>query len=153
MDTLPDSEVKEIWKRIKQYIDPNQIKAETRAEFVKELRRSMNAAGDKEGESGSMETLVKKGFAERASTVPGLMESLPGFVPKKVVKVKKRIVALPLNIRRISGDRYAIKTTTRGTKRHKRKNIKIISGTWRGRKAVWVYNIRIKRLVTWGLVK
>lgn len=151
MDTLPDSEIKEIWKRIKQYIDPNQIKAETREQFVKELRSSMNAAGEPSDKSGSMKTLVKKGFAERASAIPGLMQSLPGFAPKKPVKVIEPIPGLPSNIRPISGERYAIKTTTKGTKRQKITNVKIISGKWKGRKAFWIYNTRIKKLVTWGL--
>jgi len=153
MDTLPDSEVRGIWKRIKQYIDPNQIKAETREQFVSQLKRSMNAAGEPSDNSGSMKTLVKKGFAERASIVPGLMQSLPGFTAKKAVKTVRAITGLPSSIRLISGDRYAIKTTTKGIKRQKIKNVRIVSGKWRGRKAFWVYNTRIKRFVTWGVVK
>ncbi len=155
MDYLPDSEIKDIWGRIKKYIDPSQIKSNTREGFVKELTDLMESAGAAEGKQGSLDTLIKHGFPDRVSTIPDITQKLPGFAAAAKQAVMQppgipKMAELPPKLSVASNNRFRIETG-RGTRYYSQKNIRLSYSLWKDKAAFWVYNTRTKKRVSWGL--
>lgn len=151
MDSLADKEVSSIWQRVKRYIDVSEIEAQDTEGLAREIERKMNAAGEVSKKPGSMKTLVKKGFPQRAARVENIRDAIKGFqpAPPKPKPPKKR-PKLPAKVKRRKGRKLAVKTKTR-TRVYAAKFVKITRGRWRNKRAYWVYHTKKKKFLTWGL--
>lgn len=156
MDSLSDREVESIWERSKKYINVSRIRASDLQGLAQEIEREMQTAREAPDKAGSMQTLVKKGFPKRAAELFEVRKLIKGAKTpiEKVLKPRKRkkVKVLPAKITKRPKGKLAIKTR-KGIRIHAAKNIKITRGRWRGRNAYWVFNLRQKKLVTWGTKK
>lgn len=157
MDTLADNEVKSIWKRVKRYINPENIKARTREELAREIEKQMTLAG-KSGKQGSMDSLVKNGFADRISRFEEVREEFEQPVTPEGEKLKTRAVKRakresPNSQRlRYNSKRVTIQTS-KGFRSYKPENVKVTISTYRGRSAYYVSNVRTGKRISRGFVE
>lgn len=157
MDTMSDQEAKDIWNRVKRYINPENLKTGSREELAREIEKQMQFAG-KSGKSGSMDTLVRNGFADRISQVDDVKNRYvePVTTEGKELKAREFKKEKPLspNAKKVkfTNKRVVIKTAKR-TRVFKPENIRVTRGTYGGRSAFYVFNTRTKKRVSWGFVE
>jgi len=159
MDSLSDSEVKGIWDRVKRYINPENLKANSREELAREISQQMQLAGGS-GKQGSMDGLLRNGFAERISRFDDVQESYveavtpegKKFVAEQRLKRPERKVSPDKNKVRYNNKRTTVRTG-KGFKSFKPENIKVTNSTWKGKSAFYVTNVRTGKRVSWGLIK
>jgi len=156
LDSISDKEIGEIWKRTKRKISTSKIKGKTRQEVIDNLKSELNNIPD-ENKSGSPETLIKKGFAERIADQSFFQKEFVSVVKieevKPVIKPKivpKRFIAASF-VRKPTAKRVSIRSKGR-FRSFKRNNIKFTEFTFKGKSALNVYNIRTKKRLTWGLI-
>ena len=158
MDTMSDREAKEIWQRVKRYINPENIKAGSREELAKEIDKQMTLSG-KSGKAGSMDSLVRNGFGDRISRVDGVKDAYvePATIGGKKLQVKavrKEAKKQSPNEKKLRyrGTRVSVKSKGR-FRSFKSKNVRVTRGTWGGRSAFYTYNVRTKKRISWGFVE
>jgi len=157
MDTMSDREAKEIWQRVKRYINPENIKAGTREELAKEIDKQMTLAGSS-GKAGSMDSLVRNGFGDKISRVDEVKDAYvtPATIEGKKLQVKaiKKEVRVSPNINKVRYNKKRISVKSKGRFRSfKTENIRVTRGTWGGRSAFYIYNVRTKKRISWGFVE
>jgi hypothetical protein len=159
MDTLEANEIESIWERVKKHISTDRIKGKTQEEVLKNIEDLMNATSTRTTR-GSMKDLLRKGFIGRlkqGETLSGSQQTeLRSYVtmPERIIfKEKiKEIEDLP----KIKGTRSPKKVairTGRGTRTFSRENIRVCYSEFKGKPSYYVYNTRMKKRVTWGVVK
>jgi len=157
VDTISDNEAKDIWNRVKRYINPENLKTGSREELAREIEKQMSFAG-KSGKAGSMDTLVRNGFADRISEVEDVKNRYVEPVTPEGRKVQarefKKEKPVSPNAKKVkfTDKRVVIKTAKR-TRVFKPKNIRVTLGTYGGRSAFYVSNTRTKKRVSWGFVE
>jgi len=114
----------------------------------------MRKARDSEN-SGSIQTLLDKGFAERAAENPTIFSEITQDYEKiKIGKPTQKVVHYPTSFLReketVRGARLPIKIRGK-TRLFKPSNITYINYNWRGKPAFYVYNNKTKRRLTWGI--
>jgi len=156
-----DREVEEIWQRVKRYINPENIKAKSREDLASEIKKQMTLAGSSKNQ-GSMDQLVKNGFAERFSRlddvkdtilVPTTPEARKDFFARKEATPKFVETDLPSsNIKLRKGNKISVKTG-KGIRVFSRNTTNISRGTYGGKSAYYVYNTKLKKRISWGFIK
>jgi len=159
MDTLDDKEIKSIWRRVKKYINPENIKANTREELAREIERQMTFAGSTQ-KQGSMDVLVRKGFADRITLIEDVQGSyIEAATPegrelqerRRRTRVKE--IESPDKAKiRFTKKRVVVKSKGR-FKSFKPENVSISAGSFRGKAAYYVTNKRTGKRLTWGIIK
>lgn len=157
MDTVSDHEVEGIWKRVKHYIAPSQIQGQTPEEARLDLERQLQGVNSEVlGKSGNMQRLLSQGFVERALEVPSIRQELVSGVKPTVVARKElpsaKIPSIPGFTQR-AGGRVAFKTSTGRMRVFKSSSLKTTSGSFKGRKAVFVSSFKTGKRITWRLLK
>lgn len=165
MDGLSDAEVLAIWDRINKYIDTQDLKGKKQSEIISALNSRIGAI-DAEGKQGGPGNLVKSGFSDRALETDRVKRELQP-APDAVVVQKKLVVAVPKPRKfvltanknvpvgapvRFSRTKAIVRVRGR-TRNYAKKSVRVTVGSWRGKKAYWVYSSREKRLKTWGVIK
>ena len=155
---MSDREAKEIWQRVKRYINPENIKAGSREELAKEIDRQMTLSG-KSRNSGSMDSLVRNGFGDRVSRLDDVKDSYvePATIEGKKLQVKaikkeSKRQSPNKNKLKYKGNKVSVKSKGR-FRSFKTENIRVTRGTWGGRSAFYTYNIRTKKRISWGFVE
>lgn len=151
MDKLDDKEIEGIWKRVKKYVSTKRIKGKNQEEVLKNLESLMNNTYTS-STRGSMRDLIQKGFLGRLPKVSTIQSELIDYTlvePKEAIEFKEEI-KLPKVIGTTNPEKIAIKTG-KGTRTYLRSNIRISYSTFKGRPSYYVYNMRTKERVTWGV--
>lgn len=161
MDTLADNEVKSIWQRVKRYINPENIKAGSREELEKEIEKQMKMAGSS-NKQGDMDLLIKRGFPKRLSKTEEVQivyteprtEAGKKFQKEKLEKAKLDKPQVPdMNrVRQRKGNKIGIKVKGR-FRAYSENTIRITKGSYKGKASYYIYNIYLKKRLTWGLIK
>jgi hypothetical protein len=130
MVLMPNYNIEAIWKRLRRKIDLSKVKGATpkqwKKDFIKQLK-SLN------GRTKNLDKIGKKGFfykANKKNLFPKQSVYLPRYDGKTAVLDKK-------------GKTRLIKT----------ENIKITESTYKGQKAVYIFNKRTKKRATMSLLK
>lgn len=159
MDTLDDAELESIWRRIKRYIPTSRISGKTQQEVLQQIDQYMRDAGDEEGKQGSMDSLIKNGFATENAfgRTKEFQSSLDKWItaeqPSRTEQVEApqapTLFGLPkVNI--FSSGRASI-ATRRGKRVYAQKNLRVSYSTFKGKQSYYIYNIRTKKRITWGV--
>ena len=151
MDTLDNNEIKSIWKRVKRYINPEQIKANTREELVKEIEKQMRLSGSSR-KQGSMDLLVRKGFADRVTKVEPILDEISETQEVKALQSLKKENLPSKKVRFTKTKRVSIKKGKK-FRTYLSKNIKITRSSYAGRSAYFVFNTRTKKRISWGFIE
>jgi hypothetical protein len=159
MDSIEPAEIESIWERVKKHISTNRIKGDTQEEVLKNIEDLMNATSTRTTR-GSMKDLLSKGFIGRLKQGETLTSShqteLRSYVSTPAIIGGG---ATPIDITdlpKIKGTRSPKKiaiTTGSGTRTYSRANIRVTYSEFKGNPSYYVYNTRIKKRVTWGVVK
>lgn len=157
MDTLDDKEVTSIWRRVKRYIPTSRIKGRNQREVLQNIEQYMRDAGEAEGESGSMNTLLKNGFAteEGFGRTKEFQSHLDEWLTQPVQVETKlpeapEIASVP-KLQIFSSGRATV-TTRRGKRVYSQKNLRVSFAEFRGRKSYYIFNTRTKKRITWGVL-
>lgn len=153
MDSLTSQEIKGIWDRTKRYLNVSSLKSDDVEELAREIERQLQSTPEIK-KQGSIQTLLDKGFAQRAARTGTVQQDIPAFqpIPAKKPKAKKPRKRLPPTAKRAPGGRIKIKTRKR-TRTYVAKNVSFTYGKWRNKNAFWAYNTKRKRFITWGILK
>ena len=160
MDKLDDKDLEGIWRRVKQYIAVDRISGKNRKEVLESIEEHLNGArGAGKDPRGSINTLLKKGFATESAfgrtrtfqdnldkwitAEPEEFEPTEFISKPKVSDIKK--------VKFFESGRASI-STRRGKRIYAKKNLSITFSEFRGKKSYYISNTRTKKRITWGLV-
>lgn len=164
MDNLTDTQIQSIYERLTKYIDVADLKGKRRSDIVEALNSRIGAIKAKD-KQGAPNNLIRAGFSDRVlevSTIKQELQPAPDVVvvQEKIVAPKrlpKQVITVNKSVSRetpIKFSRQKVRVRVRGkTRNYAKKNVKITVGTWKGKRAYWVYSIREKQLKTWGVAK
>jgi len=161
MDSVPDKEIESIWNRVKQYVDPSQLKSKDADALASELDSLLEQSGKKKGK-GDIQRLIDKGFSRRVVHIEGLRSGIELGKEKPVIKTKVRTKrttvekfrGLPNNVHlRAKGEKVAIRMSDGRTRVLNKDRVLITESTFKGMKAYYVYSTTLKKRISWGVIK
>jgi hypothetical protein len=158
MDTLDEKELESIWRRVKRYVPTGRIKGRNQREVLQSIEGYMRDAGEEQGESGSMNTLLKHGFAtvEGVGRIKDFQSHLDEWITSNVpTQIKERFfvssfAGLP-KVEVFSSGRASVQTR-RGKRVFAQKNLHVSFSEFKGRKSYYVFNTRTKKRITWEVL-
>lgn len=163
MDGLDEAEIVGIWRRVKKYIPVNRIKGRNQREVLQNIETYMNEQGEVQGESGSMKTLVKNGFAtedgfgrtkEFQSHLDEWIEgegfARGGGIESADIPEAPALTELP-KLKMFSNGRVSV-ATRKGKRVYAQKNLRVSFAEFKGRTSYYVFNTRTKKRLTWGVL-
>lgn len=163
MDKLDEAELEGIWRRIKHYIPVSRISGRNRKEVLQSIEGFMrDNEGAGSGKAGSMETLVKQGFAteDAFGKTREFQQNLDKWITEETgiaeageapeVPETPDLARIPkLNI--FSSGRASVQS--KGQKRvYYQKNLSVKFSEFRGKQSYYIYNTRTKKRLTWGVL-
>lgn len=154
-------DIESLWDRIKDYIDVEKIKGDSVSELAKSIESAMRE-GEKQvsGKSGGLDRLIRNDFAEKLASNETVQQEV-GFEKQKtleqfptvpVERVPVAKVKIPSFITPRAGNKLAVKTKS-GVRVFSEKSLRITQGTRAGKPAVFVYNIKLKKRITWRVIE
>jgi hypothetical protein len=160
MDSVSDKDIESIWSRLQKYIDVKQLKSKSKEGLKNEINTQLRGVSSSD-KSGSVQTLLEHGFADRVLKNENVKKDLGfeeeriiggGGVPKPIPAVKTYGVSLKLPPIVTTRDFGKVGVVVRGrTRVYNGANIVILNSYWRGREAFYITNSRTGKRVTWGL--
>lgn len=163
MDKLDEAELEGIWRRIKHYIPVSRISGRNRKEVLESIERYMrDNEGAGAGNAGSMETLIKKGFATEDAF--GRTNEFQSNLDKWIVEdtgigaggdvieapQQPELARIPkLNI--FSSGRASVQSRS-GKRVYSQKNLSVKFSEFKGKQSYYIYNTRTKKRLTWGVL-
>lgn len=164
MDKLSSIEIESIWQRVKRYIPTDYIEGDTPKEVLDSIENLMSGIRTRNVQ-GSIKTLLNHGFATENGF--GRTGEFQRSLDKWITKEPVPIVEEPLKREKISvqGDRIFIyknllplkfnQQTNRVVVRkrsYSANNLKITFSKYKGKNVYYVFNTRLKKRLSWGLV-
>lgn len=163
MDTVDDKEIESIWRRVKRYIPTGRIKGKTQREVLQNIEQYMRDAGEISGESGSMDRLIKKGFAteEGFGRTEEFQRHLDEWITAEGFEEGEGIEGADIpeapaltdlpKLKMFSNGRVSV-ATRKGKRVYQQKNLRVSFSEFKGRTSYYVYNLRTRKRLTWGVV-
>ena len=154
MDSLDDNEIESIWGRVKKDLPVSRIQGKNQDEVLQSIRDIMSDSGRAFDSRGSMDRLVKHGFASEKGFGSSRTFKDLSITQWIQISIDSGKIVTPLKLASIKkkNGKISIKTKKR-IRVYSKKNLKFsFSDSQSGGKRYYVYNTRTKKRVTWGFV-
>ena len=145
-----DADIEQIWERTKKDIDVQAIKGTSKQEVLNNLKAELNKITKNQKQ---IKTLQKYGFEEKLIE-KGLLDKQieMTFKPKPIIKMPVPTLKLPERIAKTkANNKISIKSKGR-FRSFKINNVIITKSKWKGKKTIYFYSKKQKKLITWGLI-